>query len=262
MTGFWDWKAALASAAVVAMIQLSSAAAENKPDSEAADNIEMMQLIDEAEPDVAFLVRLSMMRGHLGQAVKAIERGHKEEAMQHMMHPISEILPAMGNEFQRRKLNDPAPALKAALETLAHGDMGDAKAAILFLIQSDQEFAKAIDLARSDNDSLAPDTAVLLMRSAVVEYAAASEYGKIIDSIEYHDGSAFIDEAINLLLVPMQRWKLLNPATYEKLDRSLTQLQEAWPGELVPDRSVLSLTRMLALVTIIELQINRLRSSH
>ena len=50
-----------------------------------------------------------------------------------------------------------------------------------------------------------------------------------------------------------------DPVALSRLQSSLTELKLGWPPEAPPAESVLPVTKMQALVSIIELQINKLR---
>ena len=212
------------------------------------------------DPDVAFLARLKMMQGHLQEAVAAASRGDPAEAREHITQPGSEILPDILSVLKSRNLKDPSPALAAAKDILGRGDFKDLEKAVDAAVGEIVLAEASIDPAKMVINGIVADTAVLLLRTAVAEYAEAFEYGKIVNIVEYHDGSAFVAEAAILIRGAEQQWVAQDAAAYAKLDQSLTELQTAWPGAVPPAKSVIPLTKMLALVTIIELQINQIRA--
>jgi hypothetical protein len=219
------------------------------------------KLLSGADPDVAFLARLKMMVGHLYAADFAVERGDLLEARQHITHPVSEILPDIVRVLKKRDLNDPRSALNGILETLQSGALEQTRTRIYDAVVEIESLQHSIDPSKMVMDRILADAAVLLLRTAVTEYDAAFKSGKIVNIPEYHDGSAFVTEAIALIQDAEYEWKTKNPPAYGQLELSSQELQTAWPSEIPPPNSVIPLARMLALVTTIELQINEIRNS-
>lgn len=220
----------------------------------------VQKLLEESDPDVAFLARLKMMEAHLLAAVSLARQGDLVEAREHITHPGSEILPDILSVLKSRNLKDPSPALTAALEAIDRGNVEDMEDAVDAAVGEIVLAEASIDPAKMVINGIVADVAVLLLRTAVAEYAEAFKYGKIVNIIEYHDGSAFVTEAAILIRGAEPQWVAQDAAAYAKLDQSLTELQTAWPGAVPPAKSIVALTKMLALVTIIELQINRIRA--
>lgn len=218
------------------------------------------KLLDESDPDVAFLARTKMMRAHLHEAVAAASRGEMGEAREHITHPASEILPEMLEVLKSRNLIDPTPVLATAAAALQDDDHHDLEKAMQTAIDAIVLIEESIHPDKMVIDGILADAAVLLLRTAVSEYAVAFKYGKIVNIVEYHDGSAFVDEASRLIRSTQAQWLARDSKAYYKLDRALDELQKAWPGNLPPEKLVVPLTKMLALVAIIELQINQIRA--
>ena len=219
------------------------------------------KLLNGADPDVAFLARLKMMVGHLYAADFAVERGELSEARQHITHPASEILPDIVSVLKERDLKDPSSAMNGILETLKSGIVEQTRTRIYDAIVEIESLQHSIDPSKMVMDRILADTAVLLLRTAVIEYDEAFKSGKIVNIVEYQDGSAFVTEAATLIQDAEYEWKTKNPSAYNQLELSLKELQTAWPSEIPPSNSIIPLARMLALVTTIELQINEIRNS-
>ncbi len=245
-----------------AMIVLQPAAAQAQTaDPAMAHNEQVVRkLIEESDPDVTFLARLKMMRAHLSAAMTNVTNGELSEAREHIKHPGSEILPEIMSVLMARKLKDPSPALAAALDTLLRGNIADIRNAVA-AADSDVALAEdSVDPSKITFNGILPDTAVLLLRTAVIEYAGAFKYGKIVNLVEYHDGWAFVAEATRMIESAGPEMAARDAAAYDKLSQSLAELQKAWPSDKPPEKTTVPLTKMLALVTIIELQINRMRA--
>ncbi len=216
-------------------------------------------LLDEASPDTAFMVRLKMLRAHLHAAASALAKGNSAEALQHIKHPRTEIYPEIANALNARGLKEFAHVLDSAEAAFAGGN---AQAMSLALAATATELDRAeasIDPASLSSAGILPDAAALLLRTAVVEYHEAFEYSKLSNLVEYHDGAYFVAEASALLKKMETVFAARDPVALSRLQHSLAELSRAWPPEAPPAESVLPVTKMQALVSIIELQINKLR---
>jgi hypothetical protein len=218
------------------------------------------KLLEESDPDVAFLARLKMMQGHLNAAIYAAGNGDLAEARQHIEHPAMEILPDIVSVLRKRNLKDPTPALNHILDLLRDGTKEEIETALYDAVVEIAELEHSIDPAKIVIDGIVADTAVLLLRTAVIEYDEAFKNGDIVEIVEYHDGAEFVSEAATLIRDAKYEWISQNSAAYDKLELSLMELQTAWPSKIPPPKSVIPLTEMLALVTTIELQVNTIRA--
>jgi hypothetical protein len=224
-------------------------------------NVEVVKkLLEESDPDVAFLARLKMMQAHINAAIDAVGIGDLAEARQHIEHPAMEILPDIVSVLRKRNLKDPTPALNAILDKLRDGTPEEIETALYDALVEIGTLEHSIDPAKIVIDGIVADSAVLLLRTAVIEYNQAFKNGDIVESVEYHDGAAFVSEAATLIRDAKYEWMTKNAAAYDKLDVSLQELQTAWPSEIPPPNAVIPLAKMLALVATIELQINTIRA--
>jgi hypothetical protein len=216
------------------------------------------KLLEESDPDVAFLARLKMMQGDLTAAADAAGYGDVAEAGQHVERSKSEILPDIASVLKDRNLKDPTPGINRILELLRHGTPNEIETALYDEIVEIAELEHSINPAKIVNDGIVADSAVLLLRTAVIEYNQAFDNGDVV-IVAYHDGAQFVTEAATLIQNAKFEWMTKNADAYDKLELSLQELQAAWPAETPPPGSFIPLDRMLAFVTTIELQINEIR---
>jgi hypothetical protein len=118
---------------------------------------------------------------------------------------------------------------------------------------------KSIDPAALQAGEVFSEALGLLLRAAVVEYHKAFEFSKLSDLVEYHDGALFIAEARKLLAQAEPSIQMRDPESLAKLKDSFAKLEQAWPPASAPAKIAMPVTKMQALVTIIELQVNKLR---
>ena len=224
-------------------------------------NVEVVEkLLEKADPDVAFLARIHMMQGHLNAAIYAVGKGDLVEARQHIIHPVSEIMPDIVRVLKERNLEDPTPILNNIVRLLETGKKDQIEAAMYDAIVPISDLQYSIETSKMVLDRIIADTVVLLLRTAVMEYNEAFKEDKITSIVEYHDGSAFVTEAATLILDFKYEWATRNPEAFSQLDHSLKELQTAWPSEVPPSDAVIPLTRMLSLVTVIDEQIGQIRA--
>src|SRR5437868_7978256 len=131
------------------------------------------KLLEESDPDVAFLARIEMMEGHLNAAIYAVGIGDLVEARQHIIHPMSEILPDIVSVLEKRHVEDPSPALRVILDYLESGTKEQTESALYDSLADMAALEHSIDRSKLVNNRIVADTAVLLLRTAVMEYAAA-----------------------------------------------------------------------------------------
>jgi hypothetical protein len=218
----------------------------------------IMRYIHEAHPSIGFLVRLKMMRAHLSAGLEASDRGSIEESTIHVHHPMSEIWADLEPELVRRGITSLKEALLAAEKAadgkdlvLARKTLSEAMAAIDAL---EAETSNAAEF-----QSIQPDVFAVLLRTAVVEYHEAFE-GQVLRNVhEYKDGYFFIREAQSILEKIGPGLQSKNPEGFAKMTEALAKLYQAWPSVTPPEKIALPILKMQALVTVAELQLNRLR---
>jgi hypothetical protein len=220
------------------------------------------QLLEESDPDVAFLARVKMMEGHLNAAIYAVGQNDLAEARQHIIHPVSEIVPDIVRVLDLRELKDPSAGLNAILRLIDRGKSDEIETSLYDALVEMTALEHSIDPKKLTNNKIVADTAILLLRTAVAEYAQAFKDGKIANIVEYHDGGAFMNEAATLILDNKYEWSTKNSEAFNQLELSLTELDKAWPSEIPPPNAVMPLTKMLQLASVIGSQIDIILTGH
>ena len=226
-------------------------------------NEEMVkQLLEESDPDVAFLARVKMMEGHLNAAIYAVGQNDLTEARQHIVHPVTEIVPDIVRVLNQRELKDPSAGLNVILRLIDRGKREEIETSLYDALVEMTALEHSIDPKKLMNNRIVANTAVLLLRTAVTEYSSAFKDGKIANIIEYHDGGAFMNEAATLILDNKYEWSSKNPEAFDQLELALNELDKAWPSEAPPANAVMPLTKMLQLAAVIGLQIDIILTGH
>lgn len=216
-------------------------------------------LLDEANPEAAFLARLKMMRAHLQASAFNQANGHAEDARDHITHPRTEIYPEIEASMRAHGMPDFGKVLDRVETAYASGDHAAIEAGFETIEAELDKAEAAISPEAIAKERILPDAAALLLRAAVVEYHGAFEFSELSNMVEYHDGAYFIVEARKLLDKIEASAANSNPEAIAKLNASFDLLEKAWPRETPPAGLVMPVTRMQALVSIIELQLNKLQ---
>ena len=215
--------------------------------------------LDDLPPDLAFAIRLALLRGHLLVGDQLVQQQQWNAALPHFLHPTEEIYADLKDHLAAYKV---AP-FEAALKRLA--DLVKAK--------KNGDYARALNAVR---DALAPADAGLKEKQAedwpgfVVQAAiesiktAAGEYenaivgGRIAKPVEYQDARGFILEADRMIESVAAGLEKKDAAALKALRARLVELKKVFPTAVPPRTPVKDHGAMLALVSRVELAASRL----
>jgi hypothetical protein len=216
------------------------------------------RFLSEVPPEVGYLSRVKMMKGHLQASLKNAADGKPEDSQTHVHHPMEEIWPQLEPDLEKAGITDVKPALLAAEAAMKTGDpvLGRKAVEDAFRVLTQAERIAFKDMSAQE---LVPDVVAVLLRSAVIEYHEAFTDEKLSNLVEYHDGAFFVREAKNMLDTLAIDHQAKNPEAYAKMNKALEELFAAWPETVPPDTQVLPVVKMQTLVSIAELQLNKLR---
>lgn len=144
------------------------------------------------ETEIAYLVRLAIVEGHLIAAAALYEAGMVDDAIGLSYHPEAEMMDDVRSTLAAHGRDDFTPSMQvfsAAMESSASVDeMHKALAA----------FQASVDGAINAE---APDAkarfavAVAVLKAAAAEYAGSIEGTEVTDILAYHEAQAFVDVA-------------------------------------------------------------------
>jgi hypothetical protein len=209
-------------------------------------------------PDLAFGVRLALLRGHLSVGDELVKLKQWNAALPHFLHPIEEIYDDL-----RGKLADyEAPAFDAALKALA--DVVKAK--------KGNDYAKALKevtdaLAAADAGlkghqadwaGFQAEAAIEAIKSAAGEYEGALVKGTIAKPVEYQDARGFIWQAERMIDSVAPELQKKNAASLQEVRAGLAELKKAFPAAMPPKRPVKDHAALLVIIARIELAAGKL----
>ena len=152
---------------------------------------------------VEFVSNIEQIRGHLDQAVINKEAGNNTLAEAHVHHPIEEVYSSIEVELanQNSTLNQTlAEALQGLTSSVMTAELGDFQGQVdnidMLLKNSVQAVVPSSEL--DNNVAFNPSVVARLLDIAGHEYEEAVANGTIMAIVEYQDGQAFIDRAMNI----------------------------------------------------------------
>ena len=193
--------------------------------------------IDIRTDNIAYLEKLSYVKGHLLAGTELYRAGAADMGMVHMKHPQDEIIANLRPGIEARN----APNFDAEITTLSdalHGGKPVAEVDADF-----KAFIAAIDKTETTGtgDTLSNPKQVItlvehIVRQAASEYAEGVQNGKVVNPKEYQDAYGFVQ-------VAKQRVAAVQAASgpaaeaLVKVKDQLDSLAPCWPS-IVPPESV------------------------
>jgi len=182
-----------------------------------------------AGDDLAYLLQLGLMRGHLLVGHELYQTGHGEHAKTHMKHPRSELYAGIESALASRGASGFANELEH-LAKAVENDEGSVAVA-----RGYAELMKVISRNEtrvepsSKNASAKLKLAVALLRVAGEEYAIAVVDGKMQNAHEYQDAFGFTRIARGIVSgLPKGNAK-------EKASEIISALDPLWPSLIPPE---------------------------
>src|SRR6476469_1354521 len=210
-------------------------------------------------PDLAFGVRITLLRGHLLIGDELVRQQQWNAALPHFLHPTEEIYGDIKDQLGEYGV----PPFDVALKTLS--DVVKAK-------KGGADYAKALKavsdaLASADAAMKAKqanwlgfvvEAAVEALKAATGEYQQAVVGGRIAKPVEYQDARGFILQADRMIESVAPDLHQKDPAALGQVRAGLADLKKAFPSPMPPRTPVRDYGGVLAEVSKIELAAGKL----
>jgi hypothetical protein len=209
---------------------------------------ETVELKGEAK-DVDYLTKLGLMKGHMIVAKELLDLQKPEQALPHIGHPVEEIYADVEGQLKERNVKEFKQALMD-LQQLVKSKPGDANIAPKYveaLAGIDGAIA-ALPETQRQNPKFALQVINAILDTAGTEYMAAISDNKIKEVIEYQDSRGFtlyVDQSYQSITPAMTK---TYPEVHQQLKANLEKLKSAYPSPLAPEKPVLSVAEMSALI--------------
>jgi len=210
-------------------------------------------------PELAFAVRITLLRGHLLIGDELVRQQQWNAALPHFLHPTEEIYGDIKDQLGEYGV----PPFDVALKTLS--DVVKAK-------KGGADYAKALKavsdaLASADAAMKAKqanwlgfvvEAAVEALKAATGEYQQAVVGGRIAKPVEYQDARGFIMQADRMIESVAPDLQKKDPAALDHVRAGLVELKKAFPSAMPPRTPVKDYGGVLADVSRIELAAGKL----
>jgi len=210
-------------------------------------------------PELAFAVRIALLRGHLLVGDELVKQQQWNAALPHFLHPGEEIygdikdqladylvppfdaaLKTLADAVKAKKANDYAKALKAVNDALAAADAG---------MKTKQQ---------ANWPGFVVEAAVETIKSATGEYQQAIVGGRIAKPVEYQDARGFIFQGSGMIESVAGDLQKKDAAALSEVRAGLVELKKAFPTAMPPKTPVKDHAAVLGDVARIELAAGKL----
>jgi hypothetical protein len=210
-------------------------------------------------PELAFAVRIALLRGHLLVGDELVKQQQWNAALPHFLHPGEELYGDLKDQLADYNV----PPFEGALKTLA--DVVKAKKA--------GDYTKAL---KAVNDALAAadagmkakqqanwpgfvvEAAVETIKTATGEYGQAIVGGRIAKPVEYQDARGFIFQGSGMIESVAGDLQKKDAAALKDVRTGLAELKKAFPSAMPPKTPVKDAAAVLGDVARVELAAGKL----
>lgn len=198
--------------------------------------------------DIAYLVNLGLMKGHMIVAKELLRLGKAVDAEPHIGHPVEEIYLDLEEQLDTRGV----PQFKDTLNGLH--DLVKFKPSDPAINAEYNAAIAAIDnaIAALPEEQRQSPAFVLqaingILDTANAEYGASISNNKFVEEIEYQDSRGFVLYVKNTLYPSIEeKVSRENPQVHEEIKSALAKLILAWPGPIPPEAPVVSASEVSA----------------
>ena len=210
-------------------------------------------------PELAFAVRIVLLRGHLLVGDELVKQQQWNAALPHFLHPTEELY----GDIQGELAGYNVPLFDAALKALAEvvkGRKGGADYAKALKRVNDALAAADTGMkARQSNwPGFVVEAAVEALKAASGEYKEAIVGGRIAKPVEYQDARGFVWQAERMIESVAPDLQKHDAAALREVRAGLTELKLAFPSPMPPRTPVKDHATVLGDVGRIELAAGKL----
>ena len=210
-------------------------------------------------PELAFAVRVALLRGHLLVGDELIKQQQWNAALPHFLHPTEEIYGDIQGELAGYNVPPFDGALKALAQVVKGRKGGADYAKALKAVDDALAAADAGMKARQSNWSgFVVEAAVEALKAASGEYQQAIVGGRIAKPVEYQDARGFIWQAERMIESVAADLQKQNAPALREVRAEMAELKLAFPSPMPPRTPVKDHATVLGDVSRIELAAGKL----
>ena len=210
-------------------------------------------------PELAFAVRVALLRGHLLVGDELIKQQQWNAALPHFLHPTEEIYGDIQGELAGHNVPPFDGALKALAQVVKGRKGGADYAKALKAVNDALAAADAGMKARQSNWSgFVVEAAVEALKAASGEYQQAIVGGRIAKPVEYQDARGFVWQAERMIESVAADLQKQNAPALREVRFGMAELKLAFPSPMPPRTPVKDHATVLGDVSRIELSAGKL----
>ena len=210
-------------------------------------------------PELAFAVRVALLRGHLVVGDELVKQQQWNAALPHFLHPTEEIYGDIQGELAGYNVPRFDGALKALAQVVKGRKGGADYVKALKAVNDALAAADAGMKARQSNWSgFVVEAAVEALKAASGEYQQAIVGGRIAKPVEYQDARGFVWEAERMIDSVAADLQKQNAPALREVRAGMAELKLAFPSPIPPRTPVRDHATLLGDVSRIELAAGKL----
>jgi hypothetical protein len=210
-------------------------------------------------PDLAFAVRIALLRGHLLVGGQLVNEKQWNAALPHFLHPIEEIYGDIRDPLAEYKVPPFEDGLKVLADLVKAKKGGNDTARALKAVTDAVATAEAaLKDQQADWPGFVTETAVETIRAAASEYENAIVDGKLAKPVEYQDARGFIWHAERMIESVAADLQKKDASALKQVRAGFAELKKVFPAAMPPRRPVKDHAQLLAIVARIELAAGKL----
>jgi hypothetical protein len=210
-------------------------------------------------PDLAFAVRVTLLRGHLLVGDELVRQQQWNAALPHFLHPTEEIYGDIRDQLAGYRVPPFDGSLKVLSDVVKAKKGGAEYAKALKAVHDALGAADAgMKAKHSDWPGFVVEAAVEALKAATGEYQQAVVGGKIAKPVEYQDARGFILQADRMIESVAPDLQRKDSAALDQVRAGLAELKKAFPSPMPPRTPVKDYGGVLADVSRIELAAGKL----
>jgi len=209
-------------------------------------------------PDLAFAVRIALLRGHLSVGDELIKQKQWNAALPHFLHPLEEIYDDIRGSLAEYKVPPFEAALKTLVDVVKAKNNNDYPKALKAVSDALAAADAGVKGTQTDWPGFVAEAAIESIKAAAGEYEAALVDGRIAKPVEYQDARGFIWQAERMIDSVTAGLQKKDAAALKEVRAGLAELKKAFPGAMPPKSPVKEHAALLAIIARVELAAGKL----
>lgn len=207
--------------------------------------------------DLAFAVRIALLRGHLLVGDELVKQQQWNAALPHFLHPTEEIYGDIKDVLDDYNVPQFDTALKALADAVKgrRSEYADRLKAVNDALAAADAGMKA---GQHNWPGFVVEAAIEALKAATGEYQLAIVNGRIAKPVEYQDARGFIWQAQRMIDGVAADLQKKDPAALALVRSGLAELKKAFPSAIPPKVPVKDHAAVLADVARIEVAAGKL----